>query len=279
MDSYFTVATALTKEYVAKNFHKDIEQNVDTPQFVKWSAGPYTITISEISLQSTLVNIIKGKDTKSVMISWQEWDVSLPLDKISQDLQSRFQAFMDSHLFPLPKQHAQSEKPQSRLQEETPSAGLQMPLPGIRSSHARPNDMPDFDDEYEMLSRPNHASSSGDGLPSIGDRDLNPPGLPRDPLMKPYLDPLAHPDSGMHPTRDHPLFGRTDPNTSRAGVPPGARFDDPFGESNLDDMGQGLPGNMRRGGGRRAPDIGGGFGGGFDGGLGGGFGSFGGGFM
>lgn len=114
-------------------------------------------------------------------------------------------------------------------------------LPTRSSKSSRPNDMPDFDDEYEI--NPSHPHSNPITFP-IGDSDLNPPGLPKHPSMKPWHDPLANP-SGMHPSSS--LFGDPSHNTSRRGVPPGARFDDPYGEDNLNDMGMGLPSGLRRG--------------------------------
>lgn len=141
-------------------------------------------------------------------------------------------------------------------------------------------DRPEFEDELEIHNSMNPALQNKNGFPSIGDRDLNPPGLSKNPPMKSFIDPLSDDvsnDGGMYPTMNHPLFRNGNQiggggTTSRLGVPPGARFDDPYSEDNLDDLGSGLPGNLRRGPGNFPSN--GGFG---SGGLGdGGFGGFGG---
>lgn len=170
------------------------------------------------------------------------------------------------------------------------------PIPDVRIPEGKPvppsMKPPGFEDEYEIMTEKPQTLPSNPL--SIGDRDLNPPGLPKFPEMKPFVDPLQNPtgEPGMHPTADHPLFRdplRYDPPS----VPPGARFDDPFfgGKTDPELVGAGLPGNMGLGGKRfRKPGFGGGgdgsgLGGPGSGGLGGGFGGgldgsgFGGGFM
>ena len=103
--------------------------------------------------------------------------------------------------------------------------------------------MPDFDDEYEIKNPPppqpltnqlGRNNNNNNVIPSIGSDDLNPPGIPQHPTLTPFIDPLQNSQGqhqGMYPTSDHPIFGQHQqgqgPN-SRA--PPGARFDDPFGE-------------------------------------------------
>ncbi|KAI5959137.1 uncharacterized protein KGF55_005480 [Candida pseudojiufengensis] len=118
----------------------------------------------------------------------------------------------------------------------------------------RPSDMPDFEDEYEIKDpgAPTHDTlGHSTHLPPIGSDDLNPPGIPSDPTLRGYLDPLQPPNSnnsggGMYPTSNHPIFGSQQPGTSgQKGVPPGARYDDPYSEDNLDNLGQGLPSNLR----------------------------------
>lgn len=93
----------------------------------------------------------------------------------------------------------------------------------------RPDDMPDFDDEYDL--KRNRHTSGFPHLAPIGDRDLAPTGAY--PQMRPFIDPLASgPDGGgMYPSPLHPLFTgrRQGDDILPPGVPPGARYDDPFG--------------------------------------------------
>ncbi|KAF8477381.1 PI31 proteasome regulator N-terminal-domain-containing protein [Kalaharituber pfeilii] len=137
---------------------------------------------------------------------------------------------------------------------------------------------PGFEDEYEILQRPRaHPHPYGGRNPlSIGEDDLNPPGLgPNPPLRGPFFGEGGIPRpgfggmgpmGGMHPAPDHPMFGggnghdEYDPR-----FPPGSRYD-PIG-----------PGDAPRGGlrGPRGPGWGGGGGSPFE--SGGGFGGFGGG--
>lgn len=254
ISSYFQLTLLLLRTYTEQRFSKDIKVDVDTEQFAKWTVESRTITISEIAADSTLVNFVQGLNAENVVIPWKDWNVKLPLELVSLELADKFAIFLDSKLDPPIVRQQPQKSERERSEPELAAPTLQQKV------YRKPNDMPDFDDEYEMLGRTDRPPGPPPGLAPIGDRDLNPPGLPRDPLMKPYIDPLSSGEGGMHPTRDHPLFGRRQQNTLRLGVPPGARFDDPFGESNLDDMGMGLPGNLRGPGGPGGPGSSGGFG-------------------
>ncbi|CAI5758721.1 unnamed protein product [Candida verbasci] len=156
---------------------------------------------------------------------------------------------------------AETQKQQQQQQQQQQLQQLQQPyIPSVNSAFAqkqqqtktrqRPADMPDFEDEYEIRdANVNHNNQIN--LPPIGSDDLNPPGLPKHPTFQPYLDPLnqqqSQQPSGMYPHQDHPIFGKEySSQTSRLGVPPGARFDDPYSEQNLDNLGQGLPSNLRQ---------------------------------
>lgn len=264
--SYFKLAIALTREYVLAKINPQITTSVSTEKHEQWVAGLITITISELAPSKTLINFIDGDKTEAITVDWENFDVSA-LDKPTTEIQAMFDAYIDHKLNlggKIESRRAPEHKDSVVKEEKT-----QLPYLGcaeISSSitQKKPADMPDFEDEYEIKGSRHASSRAGTGLAPIGDRDLNPPGLPRDPLMKPYIDPLAqNPDGGMYPSSNHPLFGRIGGNSSRLGVPPGARFDDPYGEDNLDDMGMGLPGNLRRGGpGYGGPGYGGlGFGG------------------
>lgn len=113
---------------------------------------------------------------------------------------------------------------------QLPSAGFNVST-GPRGS-SRPSDMPDFDDEYEMLPKPTGGNPQH-SIPSIGDDDLNPPSIGSNPLFDPRIGGTRHVgDGGMHPSLDHPLFRRGDIRRNPPhglGVPPGARYDDPTG--------------------------------------------------
>lgn len=144
--------------------------------------------------------------------------------------------------------------------------------PPIPAGGERP---PGFDDEYDILRPPRSGPFMGPGNPlSIGEDDLNPPGLGRNPPIRgPFFGEGGIPRpgfgggggmGGMHPTPDHPMFGgRGDGSGLREydpRFPPGARYD-PVG-----------PGDAPRGGlhGPRGPGWGGGPGGNPFGGFGGG---------
>lgn len=126
-------------------------------------------------------------------------------------------------------------EPQAAIEAEqgsnVPQISHSDPLRALqRQRRGRPDDMPDFDDEYDL--RKSHGGGQGSPiLAPIGDRDLGPTGA--NPQMRPFIDPLASgPDGGgMFPSPQHPLFRgkRQGDDDLPPGVPPGARFDDPFG--------------------------------------------------
>lgn len=148
------------------------------------------------------------------------------------------------------------------------------------SSTKLPEELPKFDDEYELQRRKDHEDiiqrSSSSPYAPIGDRDLHPFG--QYPPMRPHLGPDAGSPSGMIPDRNHPLF-RQGPGAASSGSrgdhPPGSRYDDPLGRDDFDAVGKGLPGGMGLGGSEGAGPFGGsnpfGRSGGFGGGFGGGF--------
>ncbi|ABN67228.2 predicted protein [Scheffersomyces stipitis CBS 6054] len=238
-------------------------------------------SISELSETSVLVNFIfEGESTKTIdnlLVDWTDSDLAaleirFPLSELNlpQSIINGFNKKVKSlaicanldELFAadqsrLRRLSAISPPPHSSpnpLENEADLLDSKLPKSSLISDppvHRRPNDMPDFEDELEIRGSASGFGPSSSVLPAIGDRDLNPPGLPRHPEMKPFVDPLAQGgnDGGMYPSLDHPVFGgrHEGGNTSRLGVPPGARFDDPYGEDNLDSLGSGLPGNLRGG--------------------------------
>ncbi|KAG7195030.1 uncharacterized protein KQ657_004143 [Scheffersomyces spartinae] len=157
------------------------------------------------------------------------------LDQVKGQLLS----FLNAEVVAFPRK--QEEPKTSTTVNDAPTSSASSPsiqLPSAISK--RPNDMPDFDDEYETRAK-------GSGVnPSLSNtiednKDLYPGGV-KYPSIKPYLDPtggnLPSPSSGafigggMIPTPNDRLFGH--PKSSGVGqitgVPPGARYDDPYGE-------------------------------------------------
>lgn len=265
--TYFKLALELAREYVKANIADEVSTTVSTEKHEQWTAGGVSVILTEVADDQTLINFVKGLKTETVTVDWNAFDVS-SLEKVTPELHVRFSAYMDHKLGNrgdfVPRQN---ERQLQELRGEenvlVPALGRGEPISAPNSK--KPSDMPDFDDDYEVKNSGRTAMGIPAAFPAIGDRDLNPPGLPKNPAMKPYIDPLAlDPDGGMYPSSSHPLFGGRTGNTSRLGVPPGARFDDPYGEDNLEDMGMGLPGNLRRGLGNDSssgPGFGSGFGG------------------
>lgn len=274
-ETYYDLTLQLLKSYISERYEALVSVKVDTPDFNKWEAGPFTVTVSVLSPENILINFVRASETRSMSIEWKKWNLELPLKEINVELKDQFFIYLDTRLDPPKLQHGEEQKQAQTLTGPPPpttETGIpRSSEPSLNRESRRPADMPGFEDEYEVLGSANATGPLSSFAP-IGDRDLNPPGLSRDPPMKPYIDPLAAPEGGMHPTMDHPLFGRHQGNSSRRGVPPGARFDDPMGEDSLDDMGMGLPGNLRRGGPGFGPGGSSGFGQGGPGGFGGGFG-------
>ncbi|GEQ67646.1 hypothetical protein JCM33374_g1311 [Metschnikowia sp. JCM 33374] len=271
----FTLISDLLKTYICQKLGiepSSISETLSTENHVQWTVSeetnPATITATQLSDKKTILNFVNEDSVRAVQINLDAIGVGLPVkvDKITQSLVDSFTAFVDDKLLQqgdfwkiTPKKYnnqiLENTNKSSAPQLGSPPRSGNDIVSDVPATFSRPPDMPDFEDEYEVNGRGNIASQRG--VFSIGERDLNPAGLSRDPPMKPYIDPLAGgiDGGGMYPTGNHPMFGRHQGNTSRLGVPPGARFDDPYGEDNLEDMGMGLPGNLRR------PGFGDGFGG------------------
>lgn len=79
--------------------------------------------------------------------------------------------------------------------------GPRFPRPYAPPIPAGGDGPPGFDDEYDILRPPTRITPGGRNPLSIGDDDLNPPGL------GPYGPGPMNPMGGMHPTADHPMFG------------------------------------------------------------------------
>ncbi|RLV91495.1 hypothetical protein JA1_003865 [Spathaspora sp. JA1] len=290
VDNYFQLTFHLVSEYIdsifpsSSNYTLKLTTNEGKlKQSELYHDGERILicSVTEITQYQSLVNLINSEGRlDNALLNW-EWfdldDIKFPIKKeeIPQDLidkfNTKFRLLIDqektSSIFERQsniEQGGPTIEEQTDTEEPNPSSILpevptNVPRPSIPSDvrDTRPPDMPDFEDEYEI--RGSVKRDPPTNFPSIGDDDLNPPGLPRYPEMKPYIDnPLAagpaRGGGGMYPTPNHPLFGNPQSgNASRLGVPPGARFDDPYGEDNLDDLGRGLPGNLRRGGGGPPP--------------------------
>lgn len=251
--SRFSNKLAENDEFVHKSYYKD-------------SQLALTIAINQVSDTISSVNFVLSGDSsaQSVRVDWKSGDlpaVELPVDSINipSDVISRFEAFlkttidfdklekslgvMESTRDDGKRTHVEEAEQQRPINHSLEGPKNVLLDSGIRGDRRRPADMPDFDDEYEMQ-RPAGPPPTSRGFPSIGHGDLDPPGVPKNPLLQPYIDPL-HPqgDGGMYPSPDHPLFGSQ--SSARRGVPPGARYDDPMGEQDFDMVGNGLPGGMR----------------------------------
>lgn len=128
-----------------------------------------------------------------------------------------------------PRQVPQQQQQPPRPDQEDP---LRMPrpyqdpfnpygnAPPIPAGGERP---PGFDDEYEIFNQPTGHMPPGQNPLSIGEDDLNPPGLgPNPPMRGPFFGEGggygglggSGGGGGMHPGPDHPMFGgqRVGPN-------------------------------------------------------------------
>lgn len=288
IDTFVQLTANLANSYVcqlhASNSRYTLLQKDESQTSSQWSitdntskASVATITVNSLHAPHVvLLNVVQDEHVDSAMVDWHAiWPqgVTFPVDEVNllADLIQAFNTRIGPQLH-LQKLKELFEKDiHTHSQNRVPEAPLKVTFPRPllsedTSSQRVIPDRPDFEDELE-LQRPYGGPSSNRNFPAIGDRDLNPPGLPKHPELKPYIDPLGRGDGGMHPTADHPIFGGRPQHgaSSRLGVPPGARFDDPLsGEDNFEALGNGLPGSLRGvgGGGQSFPDFpGGAFGG------------------
>mmetsp|Transcript_1484 Transcript_1484/g.1479 ORF Transcript_1484/g.1479 Transcript_1484/m.1479 type:complete len:298 (+) Transcript_1484:194-1087(+) len=265
IEDYLTLTTKLVHGYIEEYAPVHLTSKlVESSRFNQYLVSngdelKVTVNVSEVAEKTNLVNFITIGTEKvdTVLIDWnaEALKTELPLEEISLELRKEFNRKIDlsinskiSKLF-----HYSGNGSHEELQAKDPKHPSQPhphPHPhnplGSETERRKIPDMPDFDDEYEILGT-DKTTPTNRPFPNIGDRDLNPPGLPKYPEMKPYLDPSGgNGDGGMYPLGEHPIFGghRGSGNSSRLGVPPGARYDDPMGEDSFDALGSGLPGNM-----------------------------------
>ncbi|KAH3664060.1 hypothetical protein OGAPHI_004774 [Ogataea philodendri] len=145
-----------------------------------------------------------------------------------------------------------------------PSPALTAPAPKPLPSVLAP---PRFEDEHQIQS--DRTSTVSAPAAQSGTSDLYPGGI-KDPILKPYLDPLAingTQGGGMHPTASDPMFGGRLPDPRH-----GIRYSDPLMGPDDDPelLGAGLPGHLGLPGQgfnrpRGPPGPPGSFGGGFNG--------------
>ncbi|KAJ8103117.1 hypothetical protein POJ06DRAFT_246621 [Lipomyces tetrasporus] len=275
------VISALSQGNDEHTFSFDVRITDIVPSSLTFPMSPTTtFTTSEESV-SNFINAFKKNIIQALIPSLQKEGYT----------EERAESEQDSHdnLPPPPySDRSAPERPSGGRLPPPLAGGVPLvprpePVPGVIPRHPAPAPMagpPGFEDEYEILSGPRGALPFDGRSPfSIGDDDLNPPGLGSRPGLTPGLTGPYYGGEGMrgmYPSDDHPLFaGRRSNSGAGLGAggirPPGARWDEPFDPSG--GLGDGAPG--RQGGRGRFPN-----GGGFPGG--GGFGSsggFGGGFI
>lgn len=215
-----------------------------------------------------IVNLVFGSSLKSVLLDYDA--IFESSSDISETQIEKFNAILSKALLapPVSRDKEPRNEPLTLQPPEIRPAVIFPDLPQSAPTAPSAEQPPKFDDEYQMLGSSRKPQPLVNDPLAIGDRDLNPPGLPKNPAMSSFIDPLAsNREGGMYPTPNHPLFqGGGVPGSSM-----GPRYDDPMfgdGSQDLEMIGNGLPGNLRGRGGRP-----GGFGG--PGGP-GGFGGFGG---
>ncbi|CUM67183.1 uncharacterized protein PRCAT00004876001 [Priceomyces carsonii] len=265
LNTYLELTVNLTKKFVSENVssgEENINTTVETDKFNQFTVErdgkrAYVVNINDLGGQSVLISVVDTEErAESVVIHWSQ-DIHLPLreNEIQELVENDFYnkiAFKfggkEEKAYEAPPRPTE---PPVHIKPVIPTSANPVLVGGGNrtgnraGNRTRPSDMPDFDDEYEI--RNNQDIIQDPTFPLIGDRDLNPLS--------------SSGDGGMIPSMDHPIFGRPSSSgaTSRLGVPPGARFDDPLAEDDFDSMGKGLPSmlkNLSGGGG----SFGGGFG-------------------
>lgn len=275
LNNYIELTATLFKDYL-KSVSSAVQSSEEKskPKQLQWSVEVSGGTILVININQLFepdqlqINVIYNKSDNKIenlLVNWKVLpSVKFPLDKIAPSVSEAFIKMIASQIDEKSlKTYIQDAANDSKHvvsapdKEQTvnsdfkasfdPPTGFTPLQSDTTLSRSRPADMPGFEDELEIL-RPLNPPPQTRDFPTIGDSDLNPPGLPRNPELKPFIDPLSNPnnDGGMYPGPNHPLFGSGRPGaSSRLGVPPGARYDDPLSEDNLDALGSGLPGNLR----------------------------------
>lgn len=244
------------------------------------------INVTNVQDKIQLINLVdccKESDddgkVDTILLDWNKFEtdnklqIKFPIDEInlSADVITAFNEIVNKNLNgkkleQLFKVHIKSPRQDlESIEKEIPQIPTSK-IPRIDPAASRPDksipDKPGFEDEYEMQSS-NHANQFNPpmGPPpdaNIGDADLYPGGI-KDPTVKGYMDPLRAPlnNEGMYPSRDHPLFNRDRLMGGPDNSPMGARYDDPLSgdSSNMDLIGDGLPGFRKSSGGPGNPGF------------------------
>ena len=256
LQSYFSLCLALLKDYFVarktEDFSVEMKGGDQNEHIVikEKNSGKVRLSvfISNVGDTTSLINFFYHDPVKveNLVIDWKSpgFHITLPLDTIPTDTKEQFAYKLDRKLEEntgLFKEVKSGEQAPTKKDSSLREGPLQLPgleSVGAKNSEKRIPDMPGFEDDYEMLSRSSGFAPTGN-FPVVGDRDLNPPGLPNHPSLKPFIDPLGmyNPgEGGMFMLSRHPFFKEgppPDPHgpASRRGVPPGARFDDPMADN------------------------------------------------
>lgn len=273
IEDYLTLTTKLVHGYIESYAPVHLTSKlVESSRFNQYLVSngeelKVTVNISEVAERTNLVNFVTNGTEKvdTVLIDWNSdaLKTELPVENITPKLKNKFDRKIDlsinSKISKLFHYSGSGEIGDGHPGELRSPQHPHIPLgSGTSGNTRRIPDMPDFEDEYEVL-KPGTTNPNVRPFPNVGDRDLNPPGLPKYPEMKPYLDPTGGDgEEGMYPLMDHPIFGgrRTGGNSSRLGVPPGARYDEPMGEDSFDLLAGGVQGNIGGSSGLRNPGSG-----------------------
>ncbi|KAK9390740.1 hypothetical protein V1515DRAFT_563622 [Lipomyces mesembrius] len=275
------VISALSQGNDEHTFNFDVRITDIVPLSLTFPRSPTTTFTTSDESVSNFITAFKKNIIQALIPSLQE-------EGYTEEHESSEQDSHDNLPPPPYSDRSEPERPSGGRLPSPFSGGVPIlprpePVPGVIPRHPAPAPLagpPGFEDEYEILSGPRGALPFDGRSPfSIGDDDLNPPGLGSRPGLTPGLTSPYYGGEGMrgmYPSDEHPLFaGRRSNSGAGLGAgsnrPPGARWDEPFDPSG----GLGGGGLGRQGGRAGFPGNGG-----FPGSGGSGsFGGFGGGFI
>ena len=218
---------------LAKLDGRKLSEEGSTAQF---AFGDDVVVATSVSPSLVLVNLVRGDEVSTIPLAGRLSEAEVE-KQLQQLIAARKPDPRIEH--PLtPEREVPATRERKRL------SPLPDPTISFDETRRRPGDMPDFDDEYEIKKGLRVQPPPVGGLPSIGSQDLD----PVHPQFTPYLGPGAGGpvigDGGMVPLKDHPLFRGGGRQAGRPGLPPGARYDEPFGGDNLDGFGGNFGGNF-----------------------------------
>ncbi|RKP29332.1 hypothetical protein METBISCDRAFT_28311 [Metschnikowia bicuspidata] len=272
--TYYSLAVDLLRRYLGERGNVSLELFSDTDTHFAVDGRPVLLSANDASI----VTVKFGRDPHShaFTVDMTLFAIKLPAESVPPKAASSFREIVDSELQKARDFESWAKRDVAHKSVKEPAGNFSVApalsaeqVSSLRQGFQKPPDMPDFEDEYEIKGK--HSVGYTPQYPKIGDADLHPAGLNGYPTLQPHLDPLReNPHGGMYLDRNHSFFGRTD-GCGRPGVPPGARYSEPYSEGNMEDMGMGLPEILRKDppkgfggpGNPAAPGFGGGFGGGF----------------